>query len=138
MKRIVFLLIFLNLLPSCIPLWSTHGAAIDKLQSQVAIGSTTREEVISILGKPDLARERYIIYLKREYDGGYLVYPVGCPGHVNVANDDMDIFFEFDKQGILTNYRMDKYVDLWDKKIKDDKGDSKVEEDCDPGTESCA
>ena len=111
MKRLVFLLIFLNLLPSCIPLWSTHKAAIDKLQSQVAVGSTTREEVISILGKPDLARDRYIIYLKREYEGGHFV--LSCPSHVTpVANKEhMDLFFEFDKDGILTNYRMDKYAD---------------------------
>ena len=113
MKRIVFLLIFLNLLTSCIPLWSTHGASISKLQSQVAMGSTTREEVISILGEPDLARERYIIYLEREYEGGWkpLVGQIGSGCAPPIGRKYMDLFFEFDNDGILTNYRMDKYAD---------------------------
>ncbi len=108
MKRIVFLLIFLNLIPSCIPFSGTHRAAIDQLQSQVAMGSTTREEIIAILGEPDLARDRYIIYLEREYAGGDFVF--SCPPSV-ISKERMDLFFEFDKDGILTNYRADKYYD---------------------------
>ena len=107
MKRIIFLLIFLNLLPSCIPLGSTHKAAIDKLQSQVAMGSTTREEVIAILGEPDLARDRYIIYLERVYEGGTLM--IGYCSELTVNREYTDLFFEFDKDGILTAYRADKY-----------------------------
>ena len=111
MKRIAFLFILLNLIPSCIPLWSTHGAAIDKLQSQVAMGSTTREEVILILGEPDLARDRYIIYLEREYEGGYMIL-AACGGTPPVFKREyMDLFFEFDKDGTLTAYRADQYVD---------------------------
>ena len=109
MKRIVFLLIILILIPSCIPLWSTHKASINKLQSQVAIGSTTREEVILILGEPDLARDRYIIYLEREYEGGYANL-LSCRNRT-LNREFMDLYFEFDKNGILTNYRMDKYAD---------------------------
>jgi len=110
MKRIVLLLIFLNLVPSCIPLWSTHGASISKLQSQVAMGSTTREEIIAILGEPDLARDRYIIYLEREYEGGWkpLLGQIGVGFAPVVGRKYMDLFFEFDNDGILTNYRSDR------------------------------
>ena len=110
MKRILFVLIIFNLLPSCFPLYSDHKTSINKLLSQVEIGSTTREEVISILGEPDVAREGYILYLRREYDAG-IFFPSCFSVEQVYGEKHMDLYFEFDNYGTLTYYRVDKYDD---------------------------
>jgi len=86
MKRILFLLIIISLTSGCpifIPLPSDHFDEINKVQKQIAVGKTTREDVISILGKPDVKRDRFILYKNKEYRGGaivgiYLVVGGGC------------------------------------------------------------
>ena len=101
--RILILLVIWNLLPNCFPLPSAHRAEIDKLQSHMAAGTTTKEEIISILGKPDIATERYIFYIAREYDAGWWGW-MGC-GPVRWGYEYMDLYFEFDDHGTLTDYR---------------------------------
>lgn len=109
MKRILFLLIIISLAPACliIPLSSDHGEEIDKVQKQIVIGSTTKNEVIAILGPPDVTRERFILYKHKEYDGGaYLI--IGNTGGT-VGQEFMDLYFEFDNHGVLVDFRTDKY-----------------------------
>jgi len=62
LKRLLILFLIVNLTPGClaIPLSSEHGEEIDNVQSQIVIGSTTREEVIAILGEPDVTREEVL------------------------------------------------------------------------------
>jgi len=51
----------------------------------------------------------------------------------------MDLYFEFDNYGVLTDFRVDKYYkglrSVPD--YKDYKDTPKTEEDCDPGMDSC-
>ena len=129
--RIIILLVVWNLLPNCFPLPSSHRAEINELQTRATVGVTSKEQIISILGKPDLERDRYILYLRREYDAGIL--NVGfCTPYTTVDEEYMDLYFVFDDQGILTDYNFDKYDDGL-RPIKDegvpekDKMTSKVE-----------
>jgi len=113
MKRILFLLIIISLAPGCLilPVSADHREAIDKVQSQIVVGVTTREEVISILGEPDVTRDRFILYKHKEYNGGMFVgifiAPMGKTS--TVGQVFMDLYFEFDNFGILTDFRADKY-----------------------------
>ena len=143
MKRILFLLIIISLTSGCpiyIPLSADHRQEIDCVQSQIAVGKTTREDVISKLGEPDVKRDRFILYKNKEYSGGAyvgLVYFVGLGvSGSKVGQVFIDLYFEFDKYGVLTEYRVDKY-DKSLRSVKDDEDTSKMEEACDPGVESC-
>jgi len=144
LKRILFLLIIISLTPSCIiiPLSADHRQEIDCVQSQIAVGKTTREDVISILGPPDVTRDRFILYKQKEYDGG-VFFGIG-KGSVG-GQRFMDLYFEFDNHGVLVDFRTDKY-DRDIRSVKDDDDTSKMEdpchpekgmEACDPGVESC-
>ncbi len=135
MKRILFLMVFISLAPGCLilPVSAEHGQEIDKVQSQIAVGKTTREEVISILGQPDVKRDRFILYKNKEYIGSLLQLFAARESFGQVF---MDLYFEFDKYGVLTEYRVDKYDRAW-KSVKDDEDTSKIEDPCDPGMESC-
>jgi len=119
-----------------------HREEIDKLQSQITVGSTTKEEVISIFGEPDVTRDRFIMYLKKEYSGGrgWVVFTPGGSGGGSGSFGQvyMDLYFEFDNFGTLMKFRTNKY-DKKRKTIKDDGyiPKAKVEDDCDPGMESC-
>jgi len=152
MKRILFLLIIISLTSGCpfiIPLPADHRQEIDCVRSQIAVGLTTREDVISKLGEPDVSRDRYILYQHKEYSGGAYVgvlIPVGQGvGGGTVGQVFMDLYFEFDIYGVLTEYRVDKY-DKSFRSVKDDEDTSKMEdpchpekgmEACDPGVDSC-
>lgn len=113
MKRLLILFLIATLAPAClmIPLSSDHGEEIEKVQKQIAIGSTTKEEVISILGPPDVTRERFILYKNKEYSGGALwmiiLPPSGAGGTAGQVY--MDLYFEFDNYGVLIDFRSDKY-----------------------------
>ena len=112
MKRILILFLIVTLTPGCliIPLSSDHGDEIDKVQSQIAIGSTTKEEVIAILGPPDITRDRFILYKHKEYGGGALVLTFIPPDKGGVVGQGfMDLYFEFDNYGVLVDFRTDKY-----------------------------
>jgi hypothetical protein len=145
MKRIVFLLLIVILTPGCLILpmgGGEHGQEIACVRSQIAVGLTTRETVISILGEPDVKRDRFILYKNKEYDGGFFVW-FGSHGGTR-GQVFMDLYFEFDNHGVLTDFRTDKYDFSW-KSVKDDEDTSKIEdpchpepeEACDPGVESC-
>jgi len=113
MKRILFLLIIVILTPGCLilPLHDEHREAIDKVQKQIAIGKTTRQDVISILGEPDVTRDRFIFYKNKIYDGGrfYLIV-IPTEGAAGTSGQEyMDLYFEFDNDGVLTDFRVDKY-----------------------------
>jgi len=117
-KRILILFLLANLTSGCpvfIPLSSDHREEIDKVQGQIAIGSTTKEEVISILGPPDVTRDRFILYRHKEYSGGAIVgfivpLPiVGGAGGGVAGQVFMDLYFEFDDYGVLIDFRTDKY-----------------------------
>ena len=136
--RIVFLLIIISLTSGCpiiIPLPAEHRDEVEKVQKQTVVGKTTREEVISILGKPDVSRDRYILYKHKEYAGGagvgFILPPIG--GGRDVGQRFMDLYFEFDNYGVLTDFRVDKY----DKSLRSVKDDEDTQKDCDPGMESC-
>jgi hypothetical protein len=147
--RTIILLAIMSLSSSCIilPDPDIHKEQINQLQSQIAVGSTTREEIISLLGKPDVTRDRWVMYKRRIYEGGVLValYGKGTVGVYAPGKELMDLYFEFDNYGTLTEFRTDKYdvrlrsdKDNWDPSKWDDRfiGDS-IEEICDPGIESC-
>ena len=137
MKRILILFIIVSLTPGCLifPLPSDHGEEIDKVQSQIVLGSTTREDVISILGEPDFTRDRFILYRHKDYSGGAVVGILIPPSGVGgvVGQRFMDLYFEFDNYGVLTDFRVDKY----DKSFRSVKDDEDTQKDCDPGMESC-
>jgi len=139
--RIVFLLIIISLTSGCpfiIPLPAEHRDEVEKVQKQTVVGKTTREEVISILGEPDVSRDRYILYIHKEYSGGfgYIVFLVWVGTGGEGGQRFMDLYFEFDNYGVLTDFRTDKY-DKSLRSVKDNKDTPKTEEDCDPGMESC-
>ena len=138
MKRLIILFLILNFTPGCIiiPLPDHHQEEIDKVQEKVAIGSTTREEIISILGPPHVARDRYIIYQQKAYSGGALLGILWPNQDRVIGKVFMDLYFEFDGYGVLTVLRVDKY-DQYLLSVKDNKNTSKKEEACDPGAESC-
>ena len=109
--RLLSLLVVWNLLPNCIiiPLPSANRAAIDKLLPHITKGVTTKEEIISILEKPDVERDRYILYIRKEYDAGSQM--VGYCSSTEINKVHMDLYFAFDDYGILTDYNIDKYGD---------------------------
>ena len=78
-------------------------------------GSTTKEEVISIIGEPDINLKRFILY-KREVEGkgtrvyyGFVVKGGGAGSSHRYKGEWIDVSFEFDEHGILTEYR---FIDL--------------------------
>jgi hypothetical protein len=113
-KGILFSILVLSIFPSCIlfPLPSDHGDEIEKVQKKIKIGSTKREEIISILGKPDVSKDRYILYLRKNTYGGVFFWGVGLFGvssQTGVGKEFMDLYFEFDNFGVLVELRTDKY-----------------------------
>lgn len=113
MKRILILFLIANLSPGClmIPLTSDHGEEIDKVQKQMVIGTTTKGEILSIMGHPDVSRKRYILYRNKEYSGGMawaILIPKTPPSGV-AGQVYMDLYFEFDNYGVLVEFRSDKY-----------------------------
>ena len=108
-KILVLMTVFLSLTFSCIVAPSPWRGATEILQSRIVVGSTSREEVIAIYGKPDVTRERWILYTSRAYDSG--VVPIGCGQSYlhREFSEYMDLFFEFDNNDTLTIYRVDKY-----------------------------
>jgi hypothetical protein len=120
--RILILLVIWNLLSSCflppLPMSSVHTAKIDKINNYLTKGVATKIEIISILGKPDLARDKYIIYLRKEYDAGTLYFTT-TSGRPVVGEEYMDLYFVFDDSGILIDYEIYKYDERL-RPIKDD------------------
>jgi len=70
-KQTLTLILILLLGSGCIiiPLPADHFEEIDKVL-HLDIGSSTKEEVISILGEPDITLDGAIMYNSREYSGG--------------------------------------------------------------------
>lgn len=143
-ERFLFLLFLASVFSSCIaiPLTSDHGEEIDKVRKQLVVGSTTRGEVISIMGEPDVTRDRFIIYLRKEYSGGVawaILIPTVPPSGV-ASQEYMDLYFEFDNYETLIEFRADKY-DRFLRQLKDDestpKEDAQKMDDCEPGLETC-
>ena len=125
MNRITFLLIIISMTLGCliIPLSSDHGDEIDKVQSQIAVGLTTREDVISILSEPDVTRDRFILYKRKEISGGAFLMILEAGGTFGEVY--MDLYFEFDNYGTLIEFRADKY----DKFLRSVKGGEDTPED---------
>ena len=143
-KILSFLILLISIFSSCIaiPLTSDHGEEIDKVRKQLAVGSTTRGEVISIMGEPDVTNDRFIMYLRKEYSGGVvwgLLLPPPTPTGF-AGQEYMDLYFGFDNYGTLIEFRADKY-DRFFRTLKDDesatKEDTQKIDDCDPGLETC-
>jgi hypothetical protein len=118
-KQTFLLILILLLGSSCImfPLPAKHREEIDTVRKQLVVGTSTKEEVISILGEPDVTKERYILYRKKEYDGGWGVIMGNAGGQD--WQEYMDLYFGFDNYGTLIEYRFDKY-DAGARPIKDD------------------
>jgi hypothetical protein len=108
--RILILLAIISIISNCIilPEYSPDKASINKLQSEIAVGVTSKEEVISILGEPDVTRDRFILYLAREYEGGWL-FAAWRAGARHYGKEFMDLYFVFDNRDVLTKYRPIKY-----------------------------
>jgi len=140
MKRILFLLVFISVAPGCLffalPLPAEHGQEIDKVQSQIVVGKTTREDVISILGEPDVTEDRSISYFNKVYNGGWFVLSLPGRGARIKGQEFMDLYFEFDNYGVLTDCGTHKFEKSWIY-VKDDEDTSKMEEARDQGKESC-
>ncbi len=122
MKIIKILLLILILFlgsgcPIIIPMFSEDSPSMgvfERQLKQLTMGSTTREEVISIIGEPDVKQKRSIIYYRRVQSGtariilGFFL-PLGkaCCGDAMVHRTPgkwMDVSFEFDEHDILTKY----------------------------------
>jgi hypothetical protein len=113
-KGILFSILVLSIFPSCVlfPLPSDHGDEIEKVKKNIKIGSTTREEIISNLGKPDISKNRYILYLRKNSYGGVYWGAAGFfigGGSGKFGQEFMDLYFEFDNYGVLVEFRTDKY-----------------------------
>jgi len=82
------------------------------------VGSTTKDEVISIFGEPDVKLKRSILYVQRVKGRttriilGYILPPGGADWVYRNPGKWMDLSFEFDEHGILTEYRLKKYAPL--------------------------
>jgi hypothetical protein len=114
LKRLFLLFLIVSSTYGCLiyPLPSDHGDEIEEVQKKIKIGSTTREEIISILGKPDVSKDRYILYLRKNTYGGWFYWGVsfsGASSQTGVGKEFMDLYFEFDKFGVLVELRTDKY-----------------------------
>ena len=109
-KQTLPLILILVLGSSClllpIPQSSNDGAAIDNLLNRIAVGSTTKDEVISALGKPNYSREENIMYWNKHYRGGTKVIFLSTQSKKigNTPSTLMDLIFEFDSHGMLTRY----------------------------------
>ena len=101
-----------------VPQPSEQGDQIDELLDRLVVGNTTKKEVISIMGEPDETSDNSIVYWHREYSGGYRGYYVYdrkplklSSGEIGVKEIEpqssyVDLFFEFDGQGILARHRV--------------------------------
>ena len=104
-----------------LPAGSQSMYAFKEKLKDISEGSTTREEVISIIGEPDIKLKKFILYKRRVQSGGAkILYWVGIPlkgtgitlasGSKRIHDGDwVDVAFEFDEQGVLTEYR---FIDL--------------------------
>jgi hypothetical protein len=115
LKRLFLLYLLVSSAYGCLifPLPSDHGSEIDEAQSKIIVGSTTREEVISILGDPDVSKDRFILFSRKEYGGGVgwaccLGSPMGGSSGVE-GQVFMGLYFEFDNYGVLMDYHVKKY-----------------------------
>lgn len=75
-------------------------------------GSTTREEVISRIGEPDIKLKRFILYKHKVEGRGWRLMGgfLGRGGSIHRFEGEwIDVSFEFDEQGVLTEYR---FIDL--------------------------
>lgn len=115
MKRFISLWILIGLAPGCLilPLPADDAPEIKKAQKKIKAGTSTREEVISILGPPDVTKDIFILYKKKEFRGGWLFLDFLGGGASNRSGTGgqgfMDLYFEFDNYGVLTDFRVDKY-----------------------------
>jgi hypothetical protein len=104
MKRILFLWLVLIWLAGCIIFPVTGDVSSDDLQTKLIVGVTTKSEVISMLGKPDLERESYIYYLGKQYGTGIfgIIFTFA-----SYDASYIDVYFEFDNYEILSDIRCD-------------------------------
>ena len=75
-------------------------------------GSTTREEVISRIGEPDIKLKKFILYKHKVEGRGWRLMGgfLGRGGSIHRFEGEwIDVSFEFDEQGVLTEYR---FIDL--------------------------
>ena len=111
----MFLWVITSLAPGCLvlPLPADDAAEITKAQKEIKAGISTRDEVISILGPPDVIKDLYIFYKKKEFKGGWLFLDFLGGGASNRSGTGgqgfMDLYFAFDNYGVLTDFRVDKY-----------------------------
>jgi outer membrane protein assembly factor BamE (lipoprotein component of BamABCDE complex) len=113
LKRLFLLFLIVSSTYGCLifPLSSDHGGEIDEAQKRIVVGSSTREEVIAILGEPDVSKDRFILYVKRESYGGVGVViwsPSGSYAGPH-GQEYMDLYFEFDNYGVLVDFNSKKY-----------------------------
>jgi outer membrane protein assembly factor BamE (lipoprotein component of BamABCDE complex) len=114
MKRLLLLCLIVSSTYGCLifPLPSNHGGEIDEAQKRIVVGSSTREEVIAILGEPDVSKDRFILYVKREYYGGVgvVIVPLSGGSYAGAHGQEyMDLYFEFDNYGVLVDFNSKKY-----------------------------
>ena len=116
---LILILFFCSGCPIIIPLPSSASPsmyAINEKLRELKVGSSTKKEVISIIGKPDINLKRFILYKQKVQSGksqaltGFILPPLGGSGSISgIPGKWMDVVFEFDEHGILTKYRLVKF-----------------------------
>lgn len=86
-----------------LPASSPSMYSFNQQLNQLAVGSTTREEVISIIGEPDIKLKRFILYKQKIQSGEAHVFILQSSHRIQ--GNFMDVSFEFDEDRILTEYR---------------------------------
>ncbi len=95
-----------------IPLPPEEHQYTEGMESQIKVGQTSRDEIIKLLGEPELPNnERFLIYrmLREPFKLLFIIGGAGGAGGgiLPVQQKHFTIILEFDEKGILTNYTHD-------------------------------
>jgi outer membrane protein assembly factor BamE (lipoprotein component of BamABCDE complex) len=114
-RFLVMLSLATVLVCACIPVpIKKQEEAFDREWRQFIVGTTTKEEVLSLLGEPNAtyASETEFVYSERQLVGAFIV-PGGVGGTVN---DQVFLVLTFDAAGVLTSRDLQVAKGLFEKK----------------------
>jgi len=125
MKRILFVLILLTIVPSCIlPVSSERKDEIEKFKDPAMIGTATQSDMISDFGVPDFKIRDLLVYRNVPVTRSLLVIIAPIPGikGETIKGKRIDLVFKFDDQGLLQSFDVFPVIDrvcqyFCDKKI---------------------
>ena len=104
-RFLVMLSLATVLVCACIPVpIKKQEVPFDQEWRQFIVGTTTKEEVLSLLGEPNAtyAHETEFVYSKRQLVGAFIVLGVGG-GVGGTFNDQVFLVLTFDAAGVLTS-----------------------------------